>query len=405
MSVAINNVIGVIADDFTGALDAGVEFVRAGLETILLILPEYNQPAAVQVINTGSRDTDVITAQQRVTQAARRLLGRRIFKKIDSTMRGHIGPEIEAIFSVTGIQKAVVCPAVIEAGRTVQEGQLRVSDVPLHETAFAYDPFWPASTSDMAELVGRPITHVTLATVRAGPTALAHAITRAPTQIVTVDACTHDDLAVISLATTEDTLACGALGLARAWANRFKHEPTPELALVMQSNGRPVLIVAGSRHPKTIAQVNRLIAERAVTSIEVAVGVEQQRKQEWIGAIIAALSARRSIVIRAPVAELAPEPAQRALVEILGELTAIVCREAALGGLVLTGGETASAICQRLGAGAVQILGELEVGVPWGQIIDGMGAGLPLVTKAGGFGRADALVRAVDMFQTEMKGG
>jgi D-threonate/D-erythronate kinase len=396
MSRAANDLIGVIADDFTGALDTGVEFVRAGLETTLLIRPEYSQPVPVQVINTDSRDTDVTTAQQRVTQAARRLLGRRIFKKIDSTMRGHIGAEIEAVLNVTGIRKAVVCPAVIEAGRTVQDGQLRVDDVPLHESAFAGDPFWPASTSDIARLVGRPVTHVTLDTVRAGATTLATVIARVPARIVTVDACTHSDLALISRAIAANCLPCGALGLARAWARGFHSGVRAELASVVQRLGTPVLVVAGSRHPKTIAQVDRLISERTVTPIEVALGTEEQRKQEWIGSGVAALSAGRSVVIRASAEEIGQGNQRQALVELLGALTAQVCQAVALGGLVLMGGETASAICQRLGAAGVRILGEVEVGIPWGAIVEGAAAELPLVTKAGGFGPLDALIRSAD---------
>lgn len=403
MSRAADNLIGVIADDFTGALDAGVEFVRAGLETNLLITPESSQSAAVQVINTDSRDTDATTAQQRVTQAARRFVGRQIFKKIDSTMRGHVGIEIEAILDVTGLQKAVVCPAAIEAGRTVQNGQLRVNDVLLHETDFARDPFWPAHTSDLARLIGSPVTHIALETVRAGAGAIAEAIASASTRIITADACSLADLAVISQAITTGGLPCGALGLARAWASGFPSGRPADMAAIIPSHGAPILVVAGSRHPATIAQVNRLIAQRAVTPIVIAAGAREPHLQTWLASTLTALSAGRSVVVRAPDEQI-DEPAQRTLIEILGELTAQVCRNVALGGLVLTGGETASAICQRLGAASVRILGELEVGVPWGRIIAGAAADLPLVTKAGGFGGADALIKAVDLLGPEMKG-
>jgi D-threonate/D-erythronate kinase len=388
--------LGVIADDFTGALDAGLEFVRAGLKATLCIQPEYNQSVAVQVINTDSREMEAATAQQRAMQAAEQLRGRRIFKKIDSTMRGHIGPEIAAILGVAQIQKAVVCPVVIEAGRTVCDGKLLVNGMLLHETDFAGDPIWPASTADMAQLVGRPVTHVPLATVHRGAAVLAQTIAGAPSQIITVDACTHADLATIGQATAiSNSLACGALGLARVWVSQFTPAPAPALAPVLPSQQRPVLVVAGSRHPKTIAQVNNLVAERMAMAIEITVGGVEQLKQAWIGSMEAALSAGQSIVIRPSAQEIWQAGEQRSLIEQLGTLAAHACRGVALGGLVLTGGETASAICRRLGAMAVQIAGEVDVGVPWGWIVGGSAAGLPLVTKAGGFGHANVLSRAV----------
>jgi uncharacterized protein YgbK (DUF1537 family) len=401
VSRAPDNLIGVIADDFTGALDAGVQFVRAGLATTLLIQPGYHQPAAVQVINANSRETDASTAQQRATEAARQLAGRRLFKKIDSTMRGHVGVEIEAILDVSRLQRAVVCPAVIEAGRMVQDGQLRVNGVLLHESDFAGDPFWPARTSDMLQLVGRPAAHITGATVRAGAAALAAAIAAAPTRIVTVDACTHADLAVISAAIGDDMLVCGALGLARAWAGRLTHAPAAELIAALPGTQRPLLIVAGSRHPTTIAQVDALIAARAVTTLRVMPGMQQQHRQEWIGRMLDALTAGRSVVLRAPAEPLMPGDAQQSL-GLLATLTERVCREVALGGLILTGGETAGAVCRQLGAAGVRILGELEVGVPWGRISAGVAEELPLVTKAGGFGRADTLIRAVDLLRAAL---
>ena len=393
MSRASDSLIGVIADDFTGALDAGVEFMRAGLETILALAPDTGHAAAVRVINADSRETDVATAQQRAAQAARQLAGRRIFKKIDSTMRGHVGAEIEAILDAAGIEKAVVCPAAIEAGRTVRDGRLFVHGGLLHETAFARDPFWPASTSDLARLVDRPCTHIAIETVRSG--AIAQAIANAPARIVTADACTHDDLAAIGAAIGRGVLPCGALGLARAWAAQFTSSAPNTLAPTTQRPGGPILVVAGSRHPATAAQLDRLVAERAAISIEIAAA--SAGRQRWIDAIEAALSDGRPAVVRAPAELLGTASAQRALVETLGDLAAHVCETVALGGLVIVGGETASAVCQRLGAGGVRIRGQIEVGVPWSTIVGGRADGLPLVTKAGGFGNADTLTKAVDM--------
>jgi D-threonate/D-erythronate kinase len=391
-----SNLIGVIADDFTGALDAGVEFVRAGLATTLIVRPEHLEPTPVQVINTNSRDADAAMARQQVTNAARQLLGRRMFKKIDSTMRGHIGAEIQALLGVTGLRKAVVCPAVIEAGRTVRDGQLYVDDVLLHESDFARDPRWPARTSNVASLVGVPATHLDLQTIRSGLSTLTRAIADAPTPVVTLDACCHADLAAIGRAIVAGQwLPCGALGLARTWAGELTGAPHAECAAGPQRANGPILVVAGSRHPNTLAQVDRLLAERSLTSIEIDGTVASWHQKQW-ATIAEALAAGRSAVIHAQRTEIGEARGRQALVERAGALALRACRECELGGLVLTGGATASAICQTLEVDGVRILGALEVGIPWGKLRGGPASGLSIVTKAGGFGAPDALITIVD---------
>jgi uncharacterized protein YgbK (DUF1537 family) len=67
-----------------------------------------------------------------------------------------------------------------------------------------------------------------------------------------------------------------------------------------------------------------------------------------------------------------------------------------LGGLILSGGETAHFVCQVLQVDAIELSGEIEPGVPWGRLRGGPADGLPVVTKAGGFGQEATLVDAVD---------
>lgn len=391
--------IGLIADDFTGALDAGVELVRAGVDAALLLRIEHSDPARALVISTDSRGASAPEARELAAAAARRMAGRRLFKKIDSTMRGHIGSEIAAVLGVAGIAKAVVCPAALEAGRTVEGGQLLIGGAPLHTTDFARDPAWPARASEVAELAGGA-THLALPAVRAGAGVLAAAIVAAPTTLVTVDARTHADLDTIGQAIAiSGALPCGALGLARAWARALAGTAPTTLGPPEHGCSGPLLVIAGSYHPHTRAQIDRLVAERAVLPIEVAPTPARGQLRGWISDASAALAVGRSVVLRAPAHPLAQLAEQRALVVLLADLAAEICGRAAPGGFVLTGGETAGAVCARLAAGAVRILGELEIGVPWGRMSGGAADGLILATKAGGFGRADALVRALDLLE------
>jgi uncharacterized protein YgbK (DUF1537 family) len=90
----------------------------------------------------------------------------------------------------------------------------------------------------------------------------------------------------------------------------------------------------------------------------------------------------------------AAQVAQR-IVDGLAQLGCSLVREGRISGLVATGGDTANALCNALGAEALEILGEVEAGIPVMRLLGERS--LPLVTKAGGFGSpaaiADALVK------------
>ena len=362
----------IIADDFTGALDTGVQFVRAGMSVMFVIQPAQpvqpaQEEADVRVLSTESRNVDEATAAARVHAAVAEHSGRTIFKKIDSTMRGHTGAEIEAVLAARSVQHAVVCPAAPDAGRTVEHGRLLVGGIALHETAFADDPHWPARTSMVAELLRRPCTDLEHVTTQA--------IVHSPTAIVSVDARTNEDLAaIVHAAHAAGALPCGSLGLARVWANLFAqnaapHTQPPKLA-------RPILIVAGSRHPNTHVQIERLITA----------GATAFTPHDEISTMRSALAADCTVILRA-----ADEYVDGGVTQELAEVAERLLRMNQPGTLVLTGGETAAVVCTRLAVAAVRIGGEITVGVPWGTIVGGAADGVRIVTKAGGFGDAEVL--------------
>ena len=118
--------ISLIADDLTGACDAGVQFAQRGFSTLVWLDPEPRQPADVTVISTNSRNDSPETARRKVAEACR-ILGHVVFKKIDSTLYGNIAPEIEAALDACGFREAYLAPAFPAQGRTVRDGWLHVA--------------------------------------------------------------------------------------------------------------------------------------------------------------------------------------------------------------------------------------------------------------------------------------
>ena len=135
----------VLADDLTGALEAGAKLSAP----VRLFGPCSEPPPETLVVDTESRHLDPAQAAQRVRDTVAQYRPELIFKKTDSTLRGNIGPEIAALGD-----SVVFLPAYPELGRIVRGGHLYVDGKPLHQTPFAHDPHHPARSSSVAELLG-----------------------------------------------------------------------------------------------------------------------------------------------------------------------------------------------------------------------------------------------------------
>ena len=88
-------------------------------------------------------------------------------------------------------------------------------------------------------------------------------------------------------------------------------------------------------------------------------------------------------------------PREDAMARHLGMVATSLATSHVLSGLVLTGGLVAFSVCRALGIGSSVIEAELAPGIPCGRVRGGEMDGVRLVTKAGGFGDAGALVRAI----------
>ncbi|MBS7626658.1 four-carbon acid sugar kinase family protein, partial [Candidatus Bathyarchaeota archaeon] len=154
--------IGVIADDLTGANDTGVQFSKQGLRTIVLTrvesLKDMPRDIDVIVIDTESRALPSSLAYDRVKIAAEKLVEAEvpiIYKKIDSTLKGNVGSELDGVMDVTGIKTAIVAPAFPANKRITVGGYQLVNQVPLSKTEAAFDPVTPVRESHVPTLIAR----------------------------------------------------------------------------------------------------------------------------------------------------------------------------------------------------------------------------------------------------------
>ena len=372
---------GIIADDFTGAMDTGAQFAGEGAPVRVSLDGQAAEEDAVVVLTTDSREINAQAAAERAAQAASALRGRRLFKKIDSTLRGHVGAETLAVLAACGADKAVLCSAVPGIGRVIRAGQLYINGQPLHETSFGADPGWPARSADVAERIGGGAQALGLDVVRGE--VLAQAVWASPARLLAADAESEADLARLAdLLRDPRLLACGALALGRAWRAVFGDAPAPARAPRL-SHG-PYLLACGSSNPAARVLAQDVARETGAVTLVVAPGRDLP-----VAAARNALKSRLPVLLQLqlsgaqPVAGgLANGPA------LMAETVRQVCAQALPAGLILMGGETARSTLHALEAGAVWVHGELAPGLAWGRLAGGLADRRWLVTQSGGLSAA-----------------
>ena len=410
----------VVADDFTGANDTGVQLAKKGAytEVTLSTRQKPSRHADVLVINTESRALEAQAAAQAVTDALApwRQADLLMYKKIDSTFRGNVGAEVEAALLASGRGLALVAAAIPDAGRITLNGECLVHQTPLAQTEFASDPRTPIVASSIKAILAQqsrlPITEATLPIVRSGelPALLRQCQQQAPA-VVVVDALTERDLTLIveaALALDVVPLLVGAAGLAAA---------LPASACVAARQSLPVLAIAGSMSEATRRQVERAIRHRRaqVVDVEAALLLGNDRREfdqlvQQASALLVAgqhciLRTSRNMNARHQIDALCRQfNCDRAalggrLSQRLGELTLAVTARARIGGLFLTGGDIAIAVAQALNAQGYRIQQEVAPCIPCGRFINSELDDLPVITKAGGFGSESALCDALSFIE------
>ena len=392
----------VIADDLTGALDTALQFRKAGRQTIVSTRPgAWPLHGEVVAVSTESRHVSASVAAKRVQDAFRTLPEeppRRVYKKTDSLLRGNIGAELRALSNAAGAEPLVFAPAFPAGGRTTIDGIHRLNGIPVARTSPGRDPLNPVRESHIPTLLRESarlnVRSLPLAVVRGGREGLVAAL--APDDgsgidIVVPDTETDDDLRAIATALRETPgarVSGGSAGLAEHLAllghGISEAQPQPPSALVAAVVGTP------SDH--THAQV-----ERALTSGKARLARIETRS-EIRSAVRQALSGRlrdRPAIFDTTLKSESPSVTERQRqLALVGELCAALAGAVTSLGLIVTGGDTARAALDGLQVDSIEVLHEVEWGVPAGLALRGASHVASVVTKGGTMGGPDALITA-----------
>ena len=151
----------ILADDFTGGLDTGVQFASRGVSTCVI-----TNPAADFISEAGNSEVLVVVAETRhlppedacraVFDVVRKGLGAgipHIYKKTDSALRGNIGAELTAVLKASGEKLLPFIPALPAMKRITRGGIQYIDGIPVAESVFGQDPFEPVRESDVVRLI------------------------------------------------------------------------------------------------------------------------------------------------------------------------------------------------------------------------------------------------------------
>jgi D-threonate/D-erythronate kinase len=347
--------VTIVADDLTGACDTGALYTLNARVPVTLF-PAARAVGDVAVIDTETRSLPPAEARARIAAVAARSGNALWFKKIDSTFRGRVGDEVDALLASAGLTSALVCPAFPAQERTVVARQLLVAGVPVDRTPFSADPDLALNGADivagLAAVTRRRVEWSSAEAARRSRLPLT------PGGIVVADAETDRDLDALvaaALADPSPPLLVGSAGLAAALARRLGlTAPPPTMAA-----GLKWILVAGSQHPATRAQIARAAESRSRVLASAAAPSRDRRA----AAIDLARQARK-IIENEPI-----------------DLVAV------------TGGETAAALYYELDADRIELEGAPVPGVALGWLCRGEDFRVRILTKAGGFGDPDLFQR------------
>jgi uncharacterized protein YgbK (DUF1537 family) len=391
-----------VADDLSGAADCAAAFARVCGPVPVALGTGQVRLSDCMAIDTDSRAMEraaaVAATARAFDQIARSGLAHQlVYKKIDSTLRGHIGAELEAALGAAPrFAGAVVAPSFPQQGRTLSGGRLCLQGQLVGE---------PGQAGDLMSLLrAAGLQPALLAQPLADPVQITLLIQRAlagGARAVVVDGADPDGLARLATALcapAASLLVAGSAGLARALAQHFDPK-------VLDAGGEsaapvsagPVLTLVGSFAHASTAQVQQVEASGDAQVIRLDAGqwTDEQHGSERRKTLAAAhetLRSGRNLLFA--IGGAVTQPFSRSLVQAMARSTAPLLRHA--GTCVLTGGDTARAVFNELAVDRLDVTGEFEPGI---SLARARGRAAPqFVLKAGGFGDAPALERIIRHF-------
>ncbi|WP_317695597.1 3-oxo-tetronate kinase [Serratia sp. UGAL515B_01] len=416
--------LGVIADDFTGATDIASFLVENGLPTVQLNgVPQDDALVDAQavVISLKSRSCPVEQAVEQSLQALawlQRQGCRQFYFKycstFDSTAKGNIGPVTDALLNALGEHQTVISPALPVNGRTVYQGYLFVMDQLLSESGMRNHPVTPMKDSNLLRLMEAQASGrcglVNAAEMDRGAGAVQEKLQQLAQQgvrYVVLDTLNEQHLLTQGEALKTMKLVTGGSGLAIGIARQWAQAGGKKAQAAGAPQGDKAVVLSGSCSLMTNKQVARYRQQASAQSIDVARCINANERSAY-AAELSAWVAQHSGELLAPLLyatadlqnlqqtqqQYGTEAASMAVESLFAEVAERL-QQLGFSRFIVAGGETSGVVTQALGIRGFHIGPCISPGVPWVRALE---QPVSLALKSGNFGDENFFARAQTEF-------
>lgn len=427
------DLVGIIADDLTGANDTALQFHNQGAKTKILLdssyKPDRKDLTEVWAISSESRNCNTEESLKRVSDTAKTFADNFSFeyyyKKIDSTLRGHIATETLSLIDILEYDAAVIIPAFPQEGRITVGGYHLLKGIPIGRTEIAIDPHSPILESHIPTLLKSQLPDakkdlvgvLDLRTVMngAGPILIRiNELLKEGKKLIVTDSTSITDIEQIALAVKKCNkkllptgTAAGAQVFGKSWLADIEAEKQavkiPQL---------PKFIVSGTATQITAEQITKLEQSDDVDNInfiplevrDILCGIDD----EMVSRIVTNLKSGITVCVHtshlitnfdgfsdnSEMAELTKEKFASMITDYLAELTKEVLSE--INAILITlGGETSYKCCSKIESKMLRLVDEVAPAIS----ICSDAKDQWIVTKSGNLGKSKTLIDILNYFK------
>lgn len=426
------DLVGIVADDLTGANDTALQFHNQGAKTKILLdssyAPDRKDLTEVWAISSESRNCDAQEAVKRVSGAVKTFNDNFSFeyyyKKIDSTVRGHIAAETLTMLNILGYDASIIIPAFPQEGRITVGGYHLLKGIPIGRTEIAMDPLSPILESHIPTLLRSQLSEaekdfvgvLDLKTVMngAGPILIKiNELIKDGKKLIVADATSITDIEQIALAIKKCDnkllpagTAAGAQVFGKIWLADLESEKES-----LKLPKLPKLIVSGTATQITAEQIQKLEQSDDYDNVnfiplemrDILCGIDD----ELISRIITNLKSGVTVCIHtshlitnfdgfsddSAMAELTKDKFASMITDYLAELTKSILDEIDVM-LITLGGETSYKCCSKIDSKMLRLVDEVAPAISICSDYNGQW----IVTKSGNLGKSKTLIDILDYF-------
>lgn len=433
--IRTSNIVGIVADDLTGANDTALQFKLNGADTNILLDTEVinnnSDLSQAWAISTESRNVSLQDAFEKVKESTQLLVDKInpdfFYKKIDSTVRGNIAVEVLSMLEVLGWDSAVIMPAFPQEGRITVGGYHLLRGIPIERTEMARDPHSPITESHLPTLLKSQlggnlenlVGEIDLKTIMdgAGPILMKlNELVEQGKKLIVADSVFTTDLEQIVLAMQKSNskiLPVGTAAAAKILSNQWFPQCQEEEILPVKLPKLPKLIVSGSATNITANQIDKLEQsdeyDENCLVIELNVNtILEGVKDELVERVVSNLGNDNIVLIHTSKllnnfdgfsdtvnVDLTKSGLAALITDFLADLTKqVLAKKNAI--LITLGGETSYKCCNAINANQLKLVDEVLPAIALGRSVN---SNQWIVTKSGNLGGVNTLIEILKYFE------